>query len=370
MSDNKPAKPQKRKLSDRPESRKSDRKADRPARSRRTEPARRSGGGGGRRPDLKRRAAAGATEKPRLRSRVGETAPERVAAGVAEVEKVASKTAMAESPAGTDENESDIIYGRHSVLSVLKGQRQLNRIWIYPKLRYSSAFHSLLVEAKANGCVIDEVDTQQLDRLVEKANHQGVVAQVAPYDYLDLGELIDRAKAATEAPILVAADGITDPHNLGAIARTTEALGAQGLIVPQRRAVGITSTVTKVAAGALENLPVSRVVNLPRALEELKQAGFWVYGAAAEGSERLHQVNFGGPIVLAIGSEGKGLGLLVQRHCDALVSIPLAGKTPSLNASVAAAIFLYEAFRQRWAQPIKLDGIQPSGVSGPLGDRG
>jgi len=359
MSDNRPAKPQKRKFSDRPEGRKTDRKSDRP-RSRRSEPARRSGGGSSsRRSDLKRRSAG--PEKPRLRPQAEEAAAARAVVGV-------SKVPEAESPAA-EESDSDIIYGRHSVLSVLKGQRQLNRIWIYPKLRYSSTFHSLLVEAKANGSVIDEAEPHQLDRLVEGANHQGVVAQVAPYDYLEIGELIERAKAATNAPVLVAADSITDPHNLGAIARTAEALGAQGLIIPQRRAVGITSTVTKVAAGALENLPVSRVVNLPRALEELKQAGFWVYGTASEGSDRLHQVKFDGPIVLVIGSEGKGLGLLVQRYCDALVSIPLAGKTPSLNASVAAAIFLYEAFRQRWTQPLKLDDRQSSEVGSAPSDR-
>ncbi|MEO0946645.1 MAG: 23S rRNA (guanosine(2251)-2'-O)-methyltransferase RlmB [Cyanobacteria bacterium J06641_5] len=360
MSDNRPAKPQKRKFSDRPEGRKSDRrKSDRP-RSRRSESARRSGGG--RRPDLKRRSAG--PEKPRLRPEAEEAAAARA------VVVGASKAPEVVEPPAVEESDSDIIYGRHSVLSVLKGQRQLNRIWIYPKLRYSSTFHSLLVEAKANGSVIDEAEPHQLDRLVEGANHQGVVAQVAPYDYLELGELIERAQAATKAPVFVAADSITDPHNLGAIARTAEALGAQGLIIPQRRAVGITSTVTKVAAGALENLPVSRVVNLPRALEELKQAGFWVYGTASEGSERLHQVKFDGPIVLVIGSEGKGLGLLVQRHCDALVSIPLSGKTPSLNASVAAAIFLYEAFRQRWLQPLKLDGMQPSEVGSTASDRG
>jgi 23S rRNA (guanosine2251-2'-O)-methyltransferase len=155
--------------------------------------------------------------------------------------------------------------------------------------------------------------------------------------------------------VLVACDSITDPHNLGAIVRTAEALGAQGLIVPQRRAVGVTSTVVKVAAGALETFPISRVVNLSRALEELKAAGFWIYGTAAQIGKPLHTVKFTGPIVLVVGSEDNGLSLLTQRYCDVLVSIPLQGKTPSLNASVAAAITLYETYRQRWSNLLYLD---------------
>nr|WP_315870936.1 23S rRNA (guanosine(2251)-2'-O)-methyltransferase RlmB [Trichocoleus desertorum] len=247
----------------------------------------------------------------------------------------------------TESEENDLIYGRHPVLAALENQRQLNRIWITPRLRYDPRFHTVLLQAKANGTVIDEVEPQRLSYLVPGANHQGVVAQVAPYEYVELGDLIDRAKAATTQPLLVVADGITDPHNLGAIIRTAEALGAQGLVIPQRRASGITSTVKKVAAGALETFPVSRVVNLARALEELKTAEFWIYGTAAEASQPIPAVKFSGPIVLVIGSEGEGLSLAVQRCCDVLVSIPLAGKTPSLNASVAAGMVLYEIYRQR-----------------------
>ena len=247
----------------------------------------------------------------------------------------------------TESEENDLIYGRHPVLAALENQRQLNRIWITPRLRYDPRFHTVLLQAKANGTVIDEVEPQRLSYLVPGANHQGVVAQVAPYEYVELGDLIDRAKAATTQPLLVVADGITDPHNLGAIIRTAEALGAQGLVIPQRRASGITSTVKKVAAGALETFPVSRVVNLSRALEELKAAEFWIYGTSAEASQPIPAVKFSGPIVLVIGSEGEGLSLAVQRCCDVLVSIPLAGKTPSLNASVAAGMVLYEIYRQR-----------------------
>jgi 23S rRNA (guanosine2251-2'-O)-methyltransferase len=242
-----------------------------------------------------------------------------------------------------------LIYGRHTVLAALENQRQLNRIWITEQMRYAPHFHDLLHEAKENGAVIDEVDYQRLDQITHKANHQGVAAQVAPYAYRELGALISEAKSSGEHPVIVAADGITDPHNLGAIIRTAEAMGAQGLVIPQRRSACVTSTVMKVAAGALEHLPVARVVNLSRALEELKEAGFWIYGTATNASKPVHTVKFTGPTALVVGSEGDGLSLLIQRNCDVLVSIPLQGKTPSLNVSVATGMALYEICRQRWS---------------------
>lgn len=258
----------------------------------------------------------------------------------------------------TESADSDLIYGRHPVLSALENQRQLNRIWITPRLRYDPRFHSLLQQAKENGTVIDEVEPKRLDQITNQGNHQGVAAQVAPYAYLELGELIEKAKSASDQPVIIAADGITDPHNLGAIIRTAEAIGAQGLLIPQRRAAGITSSVLKAAAGALETFPVARVVNFSRALEELKAAGFWIYGTAATASQVLHTVQFNGPIVLVIGSEGEGLSLLTQRNCDVLMSIPLMGNTPSLNASVAAGMALYEIYRQRWQNTLFLDKLQ------------
>lgn len=258
----------------------------------------------------------------------------------------------------TESEDSDLIYGRHPVLSALENQRQLNRVWITPRLRYDPRFHSLLLQAKENGTVIDEVEPKRLDQITHQGNHQGVAAQVAPYNYLELGELIEKAKSASDQPVIVVADSITDPHNLGAIIRTAESIGAQGLVIPQRRAVGITSSVMKAAAGALETFPVARVVNLSRALEELKAAGFWIYGTAATASQLLHTVKFTGPIVLVIGSEGEGLSLLTQRSCDVLVSIPLMGDTPSLNASVAAGMALYEIYRQRWQNTLFLDKLQ------------
>ncbi|MEA5582735.1 23S rRNA (guanosine(2251)-2'-O)-methyltransferase RlmB [Nodularia harveyana UHCC-0300] len=259
-------------------------------------------------------------------------------------------------PAAKPPEDSDLIYGRHPVLTALSGERGLNRIWITTRLRYDHRFHHLLLQAKEHGTVIDEVEPKRLDQITNGANHQGIAAQVAPHDYMELSDLITQAKSVTD-PVIVVAEGITDPHNLGAIIRTAEAIGAQGLVIPQRRASGITSTVMKVAAGALENFSVARVVNLSRSLEELKEAGFWIYGTAATGSEPVQTVKFSGPIVLVIGSEGEGLSMLTQRSCDVLVSIPLMGKTPSLNASVAAGMALYEIYRQRSLNTLYLDKI-------------
>ncbi|HEY9694987.1 MAG TPA: 23S rRNA (guanosine(2251)-2'-O)-methyltransferase RlmB [Oculatellaceae cyanobacterium] len=261
-------------------------------------------------------------------------------------------------PAGTLlEQDNDMIYGRHPVLAALENQRQINRIWLLTKLRYDPQFHSLILQAKANGTVIDEVEARRLSQITNGGNHQGIAAQVSPYDYIELTDLIEQAKAVSEQPVILVADSISDPHNLGAIIRTAEAVGAQGLVIPQRRAAGVTSTVMKVGAGALETFPVARVVNLSRALEELKAAGFWIYGTVANSGKLLHTVEFTGPVVLVIGSEGEGLGLLTQKACDFLVSIPLQGKTPSLNASVAAAMSLYEVYRQRWSNRLQIHSL-------------
>jgi 23S rRNA (guanosine2251-2'-O)-methyltransferase len=253
------------------------------------------------------------------------------------------------------EESPDLVYGRHPVLAALKGDRSLNRIWVTSQLRYDPRFLQLLNQAKADGVVIDEVTPLRLDQMTYRANHQGIAAQVAPYNYLELEDLIDKAKAASEQPIIVLAEGLTDPHNLGAIIRTSEALGIQGLIIPQRRAVGVTSTVAKVAAGALESLSVSRVVNVSRALETLRAAGFWIYGLASNAAQPIHQQEFTGPTVLVVGAESEGLNLLTQKNCDSLVMIPLQGQTESLNASVAVGMGLYEIARQRWTRVLHLN---------------
>ncbi len=251
------------------------------------------------------------------------------------------------------EAEQEIIYGRQTVLAALRSGATLNRVWVVPKLRYSPQFLSLLEEAKARGTVIDEVSPQRLNLLTGGANHQGIAAQTTPYCYVDLEELVEQSRQASPQPVLVVLDGIQDPHNLGAIARSVEAFGMQGMVIPQRRAAGVTATAMKVAAGALSTLPVARVVNLNRALEYLKEQGFWIYGTTSQGAAPVYSADFRRPVALVIGSEGEGISLLTQRHCDQLLSIPLAGRTQSLNASVAAGIALYEIHRQRSPHQLK-----------------
>lgn len=243
---------------------------------------------------------------------------------------------------------SDLIWGRHSSLAVLEGGRPVHRVWCTPEMRFSPRFLQLLREAKASGVLVEEVTWARLGQISGGAVHQGIVLQPAAAETLDLTSLIEGCGALGEAPLLMAVDGLTDPHNLGAILRSAEALGAHGMVLPQRRNAGLTGSVAKVAAGALEHLPVARVVNLNRSLETLKQEGYRVIGLAEEGSVTLEEANLEGPLVVVTGSEGDGLSLLTRRNCDQLVRIPLRGATPSLNASVATALLLYEIARRGW----------------------
>jgi 23S rRNA (guanosine2251-2'-O)-methyltransferase len=247
----------------------------------------------------------------------------------------------------------DLVWGRHAALAVLESGRPVHRIWCTPELRFSPKFLQQLREAKASGVLVEEVTWARLGQLTAGAVHQGIVLQTAAADTLDLDSLIEGCGGIGEAPLLMALDGITDPHNLGAIARSAEALGAHGLVLPQRRSAGLTGSVAKVAAGALEHLPVTRVVNLNRALERLKQEGYRVVGLASEGSVSLEHADLDGPLVIVTGSEGDGLSMLTRRHCDQLVSIPLRGATPSLNASVASALLLYEVARRGWMHGLR-----------------
>lgn len=303
-------------------------------------PSRKPSLSGSRKPNL-------SGDKPK---RVGGRSPSPKFQRPAPPKKVVSPGFVSED--ASDDDSDDLIYGRHTIIAALEGDRTLNRIWVLPHLRYDGRFHTLLDQAKRKGAVIDEVDARRLDLLTHNANHQGIAGQVASHEYLELSALMSQAKALTDTPVLVALDSMTDPHNLGAIVRTAEALGAQGIIIPQRRAVGITSAVAKVAAGALESIPVARVVNLNQALEQLKENGFWIYGLSSKAKEPIHRLKMTDPMVLVVGAEGDGLSLLTQRHCDVLTSIPLQGKTASLNASVAAGMALYEIFRQRWLQRV------------------
>jgi 23S rRNA (guanosine2251-2'-O)-methyltransferase len=195
--------------------------------------------------------------------------------------------------------------------------------------------------------VVVEVDRRKLDSMSATKAHQGVIALCAVREYCTVKDILDIAHKRGEPPFVVACDEIEDPHNLGAIIRTAECVGAHGVVIPKRRSAGLTSTAGKASAGAVEHMAVARVPNLPAALKELKEQGLWVYGAAAEGSSSLWETDLKGPVCIVIGSEGRGLGRLVRETCDFLVSIPMRGKISSLNASAAAAVIMYEVLRQR-----------------------
>jgi len=259
-----------------------------------------------------------------------------------------SAPAQGEAETHLEPTASDLIWGRHPAEAALESGRPIHRIWCTPELRHTPRFLQLLREAKASGVLVEEVTWARLGQLTGGAVHQGIVLQSAAAETLDLASLIEGCSQIGEPPLLMAIDGLTDPHNLGAIVRSAEALGAHGMVLPQRRCAGLTGSVAKVAAGALEHLPVARVVNLNRALDTLKQEGYRVVGLAAEGSVTLEEADLDGPLVVVTGSEGDGLSLLTRRSCDQLVRIPLRGSTPSLNASVATALLLYEIARRGW----------------------
>lgn len=274
----------------------------------------------------------------RTRSRYDEGRPQRPDA--------APEAAAAIPPA------DDLIWGRHATQAALEAGRPIHRIWCTAEMRSASKFLQLLREAKASGVLVEEVTWARLGQITGGSVHQGIALQTAAAETLDLDSLIEGCSDLGEPPLLVALDGVTDPHNLGAVVRSAEAMGAHGVVIPQRRSAGLTGSAAKVAAGALEHLPVARVVNLNRSLEKLKDAGYRVVGLAAEGDVTLTDVDLSGPLVLVTGSEDQGLSLMTRRHCDQLVRIPLRGITPSLNASVATALCVYEVARRNWMKDI------------------
>ena len=239
-------------------------------------------------------------------------------------------------------NFEDWIWGKHSVYEALSSDRAINRIWCTSEIFSSDKFYILLKDLKSKGVLIEEVSWNRLSQLTYGASHQGVALQLACSKTISLEQLIDFSKLNCSNPVLVALDGITDPHNVGAIIRSAEAFDCKGVIIPQRRSAGLTGTVAKVAAGALEHLHVTRVVNLNRALDELKKNGFLVVGLSGDGQISISNFQEKAPLVVVVGSEDKGISLLTQKKCDFILSIFLKGKTSSLNASVAAAISLFQ----------------------------
>ena len=237
------------------------------------------------------------------------------------------------------------IEGRNAVIEALRAGKTIDKIYILDGCQDGPVM-TIKREARKQDCLIKYVEKERLDQLSQTGKHQGVIAVAAAYEYAELEDIMQAAKDSGRPPFLFLLDGIEDPHNLGAIIRTAYQAGAHGVIIPKNRAVGLTATVARTSAGALNYLPVARVTNMAQTIEALKKEGMWFACAAMDG-DVMYDVNLTGPIGLVIGSEGEGVSRLVREKCDYQVSIPMEGKLDSLNASVAAGVLAYEIVRQR-----------------------
>ncbi len=241
--------------------------------------------------------------------------------------------------------DTEMIYGRQAVRELLKSGKPLNKVLFQTDAK-AERNKEMLAILRDKGTPVQFVEKNVLDRLTEKANHQGVLAYVAAGEYAEVEDILALAKEKEEDPFILVLDEVEDPHNLGALLRTVNAVGAHGVIIPKRRSVALTGIVAKTSAGAVEHVLVARVGNLVQTLKELKEAGCWVSGADAGGREAFKS-DLTGARVLVIGSEGRGLSRLIRDTCDEIVSLPMLGEITSLNASVAGSVLLYEILRQR-----------------------
>jgi len=239
----------------------------------------------------------------------------------------------------------DFIIGKNPVMEALRAERDINKILIAESSQRGQ-MQPLIQLAKEANVIVQFVPKKKIDQISDE-NHQGVLAYVAAYQYAEIDDLFNVAQKRNEAPFFLLLDEIEDPHNLGSIMRTADAVGAHGIIIPKRRAVGLTSTVAKASTGAIEHIPVVRVTNMARTIDDLKERGIWIAGTDASGKQDYRQFDGTLPLGLVIGSEGKGMGRLVRDKCDFLINLPMAGKVTSLNASVAAALLMYEVYRRR-----------------------
>ena len=249
-------------------------------------------------------------------------------------------------PARGARGQEGVVAGRNAVAEALRSGRPIDTLYVARGLQEKGGAAVLAAKARQAGIPVKEADPKKLDALCGGAVHQGVVALAAAKEFSTIDDMFRLAEERGEPPFLILADELADPHNLGAILRTAECAGAHGVIIPKRRSVGLTYTVGKASAGALEYVPVARVANLAACMKELKERGVWIYGADMDGTPWC-EADFTGPIALVIGSEGFGMSRLVKETCDFIVSLPMKGKITSLNASVACGVLAYEAARQR-----------------------
>lgn len=245
-----------------------------------------------------------------------------------------------------EELQNEQIEGRNAVIEALRAGRPIDKIFI-ARGDVDKTLGHIASKARDKGIVVVEADRRKLDFMSRTKAHQGVIALAAVREYSSIADILALAAERGEPPFVIVCDEISDPHNLGAIIRTAECVGAHGVIIPKRRSAGLTAIVDKASAGAVEHMAIARVSNLSAAIGELKEAGLWVYGTAADGANGLWETDLTGPIALVIGSEGDGMGRLVKANCDFVLSLPMRGQLNSLNASVAAAVTMYEVLRQR-----------------------
>ncbi|AKC64352.1 TrmH family RNA methyltransferase [Clostridium sporogenes] len=245
-----------------------------------------------------------------------------------------------------EEIREDIIEGRNAVIEALKSNKTIEKVMV-AKGDLEGSIKIIISLAKEKGIVINEVDRKKLDSISQTRAHQGVIAFTTPYQYCAVEDIIRYAKQKEEDPFIVILDEIEDPQNFGSILRTAEVCGVHGVIIPKRRNVGVTPTVYKTSAGAVEYMKISKVTNINNVIDKLKEKGIWIYGADMCGNDYCFDVSLSGPIALVIGSEGRGISKLTKNKCDVLVKIPMLGNITSLNASVAGGMLMYEILKQR-----------------------
>lgn len=246
----------------------------------------------------------------------------------------------------TAANGADIIEGRNPILEALKSGREIDKIFVSAGEKNGSVI-KIISEAKKRGIIVQEVERAKLDAMSKTKSHQGVAAYCAAANYATLEEILQSARDKGEAPFIVIADEITDPHNLGSLLRTVNCAGAHGIVIPKRRSAGLNSVVAKTSAGAVEFTPVAKVTNISAAIDKLKKENIWVIGADMDGSNTIYTQDFSGGVAIVVGSEGEGISRIVKEKCDFLVKIPMLGEITSLNASVAGALMIYEVVRAR-----------------------
>nr|WP_027630441.1 23S rRNA (guanosine(2251)-2'-O)-methyltransferase RlmB [Ruminiclostridium cellobioparum] len=279
----------------------------------------------------------GSRKGPRQEKKSGGTAPEKRMPREPKLDAEVQEEQL---------GDNDKLEGRNSILEALRANRTINKLFVIKGEREGS-IRQIVAMAREKGIIVTEVEKSALDSMSSSRSHQGVIAFVAVKEYVEVDDILQLAQEKGQPPFIIILDEIADPHNFGAILRTANAVGAHGVIIPKRRAIGLTSAVSKAAAGAVEYVPVSRVTNIAQTIEYLKKNNVWVVGTDATGEKAFYESDLKGPLALVVGSEGEGMGKLIREKCDFVVNIPMQGEISSLNASVAAAIVMYEILKQR-----------------------